>query len=196
MKRRFLLLIALCMSLMTGISSFAGQWMQSEGGSWYQNDDGSLLSNGWYWIDGNGDGIAERYYFDENGFCLINAVTPDGLQVNEIGAWISDGAVQTQTLSAGAVSAAADVQQPVQTQTAAANEATSGKKQTNNAASDGGTAAYRNTEQASVGVTVYITKTGTKYHNKPDCGTTKTSKEVSLSDARANGYEACKKCYR
>lgn len=42
--------------------------------------------------------------------------------------------------------------------------------------------------------TVYITKTGTKYHNA-SCRHLKKSKiEISLSDAVARGYEPCKTC--
>ena len=42
-------------------------------------------------------GPAECYYFDWNGYCLLNTVTPDGYRVNENGAWIVDGVVQVQT---------------------------------------------------------------------------------------------------
>lgn len=48
-----------------------------------------------------------------------------------------------------------------------------------------------------VGEMVWITKTGGKYHNKPDCGNSNpdTSQQISRSDAEARGYDACKKCY-
>ena len=41
---------------------------------------------------------------------------------------------------------------------------------------------------------VYITNTGTKYH-KAGCSYLKSSKQVSLSDAKAWGYEPCSRCY-
>jgi hypothetical protein len=42
--------------------------------------------------------------------------------------------------------------------------------------------------------TVYVTKTGKKYH-KSDCRYLKQSKEaISLSDAKAKNYTACKVC--
>lgn len=49
----------------------------------------------------------------------------------------------------------------------------------------------------NVGEMVWITKTGSKYHNKPDCGNSNpdTSQQISRSDAEARGYDACKKCY-
>lgn len=43
--------------------------------------------------------------------------------------------------------------------------------------------------------TVYITKTGSKYH-RSGCQYLKKSKiSISLSDAKAKGYTACSKCY-
>ncbi len=75
MKRKSTLtVITIAMSLSMASTSFAGEWQ---------------------WIDGNGDGIAECYYM-ENGTALTNTTTPDGYQVNETGAWIVDGVVQTQ----------------------------------------------------------------------------------------------------
>lgn len=48
-----------------------------------------------------------------------------------------------------------------------------------------------------VGSMVWITATGKKYHNKPDCGRSNpnTSYQVTLSEAQSMGYGACKKCY-
>jgi uncharacterized protein YjdB len=42
---------------------------------------------------------------------------------------------------------------------------------------------------------VYITATGSKYHRKAKCGNTKTSWQVTLSEAKSEGYTPCKKCY-
>ncbi len=102
MKR--LLKIA-CLTAITGALlsgntlAFAGQWKQDEKGWWYQNDDGSYPFSTWKWIDGNQDGIAESYYFDENGYMLSNTTTPDGYIVDASGAWIIDNIVQTQNTS-------------------------------------------------------------------------------------------------
>lgn len=48
-----------------------------------------------------------------------------------------------------------------------------------------------------VGASVWISETGSKYHNKPDCGNMNPNKatQMSQSDAEARGYEACKKCF-
>lgn len=46
-------------------------------------------------------------------------------------------------------------------------------------------------------VMVWISATGSKYHNKPDCGNMNPDKAVQMSeaDAQAGGYEPCKKCF-
>lgn len=44
---------------------------------------------------------------------------------------------------------------------------------------------------------VWVSETGSKYHNKPDCGTMNpdTARQVTRTEAEAMGLEACKKCY-
>ena len=84
-------------ALGTATTSFAASWQSDSIGWWWQNDDGTWPSNSWQWLDGNGDGVAECYYFDGNGYMLANTTTPDGYQVNADGAWVQNGAVQTQT---------------------------------------------------------------------------------------------------
>lgn len=76
--------------LATAFTSFAGEWKQDAAGWFYQNTDGTYLSGGWYWVDG------KSYYFNDQGYCLTSATTPDGYTVDESGAWIKDGAVQTR----------------------------------------------------------------------------------------------------
>lgn len=45
---------------------------------------------------------------------------------------------------------------------------------------------------------VYVTKTGSVYHTSKDCPSLKARnpevKKISLSDARKQGYKACKRC--
>lgn len=90
---------ATVMTLAMSMTAFAGQWVSDANGWWWQNDDGSYPANTWQWIDGNQDGVAESYYFNAQGYCLQNTTTPDGYTVNADGAWIADGAVQTQQVS-------------------------------------------------------------------------------------------------
>ena len=53
-------------------------------------------ASGWEWIDSNGDGVAECYYFDTRGYMLAGTTTPDGYTVNADGAWVHDDTVQTK----------------------------------------------------------------------------------------------------
>lgn len=97
MKKRYAaMLMAAAMTVGSAMTSFAG-WQSDANGWWWQNEDGSYPSNTWQWIDGNGDGISESYYFGPDGYMLSNTTTPDGYQVNADGAWTVNGAVQTQT---------------------------------------------------------------------------------------------------
>lgn len=50
-----------------------------------------------------------------------------------------------------------------------------------------------NTEQ--VQVMVWIPESGTKYHSDPDCSGMINPTEVTLEEAIAMGYEACKRCH-
>lgn len=84
--------------------SFAGTWKTGEGADqnkwWYDFDNGTYAKNGWQWIDGNNDGIAECFYFDQSGWMLAGTSTPDGYTVNADGAWTENGSVQTKAVEA------------------------------------------------------------------------------------------------
>jgi len=100
MKKKLATLVITGLFALSSLSTaFAGSWLQDNVGWWYQNDDGSYPTNGWHWIDGNNDGSAECYYFNEAGYCLINTTTPDGYAVDANGAWIVNGVVQTQAVA-------------------------------------------------------------------------------------------------
>ena len=73
------------------------EWEQ-EGTNWKYNDNGNYAANGWYWIDGNNDGIAESYYFDNTGI-LARDTTVEGYTVNADGAWTVNGEIQTQNVA-------------------------------------------------------------------------------------------------
>lgn len=96
----FLLALSLLMSLTLGMVTFAAEWKTgaepNQNRWWYDYQDGTYARDGWFWLDGNQDGIAECYYFDSEGWMLANTTTPDGYQVNEHGAWIENGVVMTQ----------------------------------------------------------------------------------------------------
>ena len=77
-----------------GTGTNASKWWYS-----YNADGSSYAKGGWAWLDGNNDGVAECYYFDTNGWALMNTKTPDGYTVNANGAWVLNGKVQTKTVS-------------------------------------------------------------------------------------------------
>ncbi|MFR1834524.1 MAG: hypothetical protein ACLSX5_15420 [Lachnospiraceae bacterium] len=82
------------------MTAFAGTWQKgavpNENRWWYDNGNGTYASNGWQWIDGNNDGLAECYYFDAEGWLLTNTTTPDNYSVNGDGAWVENGVVMTK----------------------------------------------------------------------------------------------------
>ena len=87
-------------SSLMALSAMAGVWKQDNVGWWYDNGNGTYPSNSWQWIDGDNNGTAECYYFDRTGYMLANTTTPDGYQVNALGAWVQNGTVQTRNVRA------------------------------------------------------------------------------------------------
>ena len=99
MKKLAILMIALCLSVSSSILSLANDWEQNDKGRWWQYDDGSYPVSEWLWIDDDNDGIYQCYYFDQDGYLLVNTITPDNYTVNEFGAWVVDGVVQSQEMA-------------------------------------------------------------------------------------------------
>ena len=85
------------LTITTAMTVWAGSWTQ-QNGSWIYLDDAGQRQIGWAWIDGNQDGIAEYYYFDQNGCLATDTTTADGYTVNESGAWTQDGVVQKKVI--------------------------------------------------------------------------------------------------
>lgn len=63
-------------------------WIPDGNGIKYRNDDGTYASPGWKEID------QRQYYFDENGYVLVDTRTPDGYYVNSEGVWDGKSAMQ------------------------------------------------------------------------------------------------------
>lgn len=177
MKEIKLLITTAMMSMTILISAFAGEWKQDITGWKYQNDNGTNAINGWQWIDANHDNIAECYYFDASGYCLMNTQTPDGMTVDSNGAWIVDGVVQQKLLTDG-------------TSAKAATETVSVTAPATNSSSN------QNTNQKAVENTVYWTPSGEKYHSTPNCSTLKRSKKIlSGTKGEAGSRDSCKVCH-
>lgn len=76
-----------------------GSWKQGAGANsgkyWFDNGDGSYRKSGWHWLDGNKDGVAECYYFDNDGW-LVARKTVENYTVDADGAWTINGVKQTK----------------------------------------------------------------------------------------------------
>ena len=86
-----------------------GSWQSDANGWWWQNDDGTYPVSSWQWLDGNNDGIAECYYFNEAGYMLAGTTTPDGQTVDADGKLTVGGVIQTQQVQQAAAEAIPDV---------------------------------------------------------------------------------------
>lgn len=124
----------LCMGIAAGIvfannaAAFAGTWRTgaepNENKWWYDFDNGTYAENGWQWIDGNQDGVAECYYFDAEGWMLADTTTPDGYTVNADGKWTVNEAVQTKAAETQPTEAAQETQTTQEAQEAPASQPT------------------------------------------------------------------------
>jgi len=100
-KKNWIMKVFMTTSLFIALSvnfTFASGWTKgiSKNAWWYDFGNGDYFKSSWQWIDGNQDGIAECYCFDENGWMYENTITPDGYTVNENGAWTVNNIVQTK----------------------------------------------------------------------------------------------------
>lgn len=105
MKKKHLVttVVATAMATAMSMTAFAAGWQQNTTGWWYATNDAGTEwhTNGWQWVDGNNDGVAECYYFDGNGYILAGTTTPDGYIVDGNGAWTVNDVIQTQSMQAG-----------------------------------------------------------------------------------------------
>ena len=100
-KKNWIMKVFMTISLFIALSAnlvFASGWTKgiSKNAWWFDFGNGDYFKSSWQWIDGNQDGIAECYCFDENGWMYENTTTPDGYTVNENGAWTVNNIVQTK----------------------------------------------------------------------------------------------------
>ncbi|MSS38739.1 hypothetical protein [Clostridium porci] len=129
MKKRLLLAATAVMSMAMSMTAFAGMgsWQQNATGWWWQRTDNSYPASEWKWIDGNGDGTVESYYFDGNGYLITNTTTPDGYTVNADGAWVQDGVVQKRQVMLDLGDEVLTTQTATQTNTTTGNPVMDGK---------------------------------------------------------------------
>ena len=105
-KKRIGFCSIVVMSALLALPVYAGQWQKGSGKNsakwWYNHLDGTYPKSSWAWIDGNGDGLAECYYFDQQGWLVVNK-TVEGYKVDSTGAWLENGAVQVKSVSESGV---------------------------------------------------------------------------------------------
>lgn len=194
MKKIRLLLSTFTLCFIMTITALAGTWKSDSVGWWYQNDDGSYPANCWQWIDGNNDGIAECYYFDANGYCLMNTVTPDGCTVDMNGAWTENGIVQTKVITN-----VLPVAEVAASEAAAVTEVTVPEVSVN-------TKTAATVSHSGISATEYvgytiIANTNTHKYHVPSCKSVNAMKEKNkgyCSDEAyliSLGYSACKNCH-
>ncbi|MDO5411760.1 MAG: Ada metal-binding domain-containing protein [Lachnospiraceae bacterium] len=180
MKKMKLLFASALLSVTMSMSSLAGSWQSDATGWWFRNDDGSYPVNTWLWIDGNGDGIAENYFFDANGYCLMNTATPDNYFVDANGAWIVNGVIQTKVVSVSESTAGAESTAVQDTTTAPASVDIS--------------------SSPFEGYTI-IANTNTHKYHVPTCASVRdmNPENYGYSDdadyLESIGYVACKRCH-
>jgi hypothetical protein len=107
MKKTTAICIGLAFAAAAAFPAYAGTWRQNASGWWYLNDDGTYPAGGWQWIDSDGDGTAECYYFDADGY-MASSKDIDGYHVNDAGQWTVGDNVQRIAVSGAAASSAAD----------------------------------------------------------------------------------------
>ena len=105
MKTSAAFFIGLTFAAAAALPAYAGSWRQNASGWWYQNDDGTYPAGGWQWIDSDGDGTAECYYFYSDGYMAYNNDI-GGYHVNEAGQWTVGSRVQKMTVPGQAATAA------------------------------------------------------------------------------------------
>ena len=98
MKTSTAFCIGLAFAAAVALPVYAGSWRQGPSGWWYQNDDGTYPAGGWQWIDSDGDGTAECYYFYSDGYMASNNDI-NGYHVNDAGQWTVGERVQRKTVT-------------------------------------------------------------------------------------------------
>ena len=99
-----IIILAICIvAIFT--ETFAAQFNDVMYGRRCIKDDFSYAKSEWVTIDADGDGYAEYYYFNSDGFLVVNQTTPDGYKVNGKGQYVVDGVVQTKKLETANIDA-------------------------------------------------------------------------------------------
>lgn len=99
-----ILIIGICI-VAAFSETFAAQLIDQKYGKICVKDDSSHAKSEWVTIDTDGDGFGEYYYFNNDGFLVVNQTTPDGYVVNSKGQYVVNGVVQTIKIDSSNVAA-------------------------------------------------------------------------------------------
>lgn len=94
--------IAIGISIMFSMNSFAGTWWKNDHkdsdtwNTWKYVNSNSIQPEGWKWIDGNKDGIYECYFIKDE--IMQENTRIDGRDINGDGQWTVKGVIQQRTL--------------------------------------------------------------------------------------------------
>ncbi|MCC8059887.1 MAG: hypothetical protein LIO81_03460 [Clostridiales bacterium] len=154
-KQITLLLTGVLLASIPTITALAGEWKDDENGRWYVYDDGNYPVSTWDKVDDN------WYYFDENGYLLTDAYTPDGYYVDENGVCVEETAEETVAEeSAGAETAETDSEGESAEGEAADDEAAAEENgETETAGPAGSEAATEETGETAESETITATET-------------------------------------
>jgi hypothetical protein len=76
-KLKKILSLILCISITFSLPSYAMWGKTEKGGIYWYEADGTIALDGWKLIDDDNDGVGYYYYFNKNGFILLDDITPD-----------------------------------------------------------------------------------------------------------------------
>ncbi len=97
MKKSIMIIETIFLSMLASFMVMAGTWKHDSTGWWYDYGNGTYPASSWQWIDGNNDGIAECYYFNQYGYMAENTFQ-DGYQINANGQWVANDVIQTKNV--------------------------------------------------------------------------------------------------
>lgn len=149
--------------------------------------------------DGN-----EKLTFSADGAgSYIISVSCDGIESNDLTIDVEDKAAIAEEKAQAEAEAKAKEEAARQAEAEAARkaeeEAAAQKAEEERIAAEQAAQEEQIAQQSeeSQGQMVWISETGSKYHSRPDCGRMNPDNawQLTLSDAEAQGYEPCKKCY-
>lgn len=100
MKKQLIGVLGLLMAAAFATSAYAGTWVKDDTGWWYRDDNGGYPAGEWRWIDSDGNGTAECFYFYSDGYMAHNNEI-DGSHVDDQGRWTVGGKVQHREVNSG-----------------------------------------------------------------------------------------------